>query len=61
MNKLGDYFLSFSLGMLATTLIISIYPWNEITSDYKVTPQYKLIIKDNKIDTVWIYKRQMNK
>ena len=34
---------------------------NKIESDSIITPEVKLIIKDNKVDTIYIYKLPKNK
>ena len=66
-NPLSDFFnlltfiivvLLFLLGYLLVYLYTN---RNKIESDYIITPEIKLTIKDNKVDTIYVYKLPKNK
>lgn len=66
-NPLSELFKFFTF-IVVVLLFLSGYLFaylytnrNKIESDSIITPEVKLIIKDNKVDTIYIYKLPKNK
>jgi hypothetical protein len=53
---MGVVFLFISLFMGSYILVDKLILSNSIESDKLIIPEIKLIIKDNKIDTIYVYK-----
>ena len=66
-NPLSDLFKFFTFIVVVLLFLLGyifVYLYtnrNKIESDSIITPEVKLIIKDNKVDTVYIYKLPKNK
>lgn len=66
-NPLSDLFKFFTFIVVVLLFLLGyifIYLYtnrNKIESDSIITPEIKLIIKDNKVDTIYIYKLPKNK
>jgi hypothetical protein len=68
MDGFGDMFaqvFNFLIGCFIVAVLGVIYFFytlifskEEVVTEKKIVPEMKLIIKDNKVDTLWIYKQQ---
>ena len=72
MDGLGNAFASFFTGIIITAVVCFIlavaglgyfgynvfFKEKEVITDKKLVPEMKLIIKNNKVDTLWIYKQK---
>ena len=66
-NPLSDLFKFFTFIVVVLLFLLGyifVYLYtnrNKIESDSIITPETKLIIKDNKVDTIYVYKLPKNK